>query len=333
VGLRITYEYTGGATVFKVKMYRDCSGITAPSSASICFTSASGCSPSFTANLVMDLANSGFEVPFNSCAGVGTTTCNGGNVFAFEEYNYVGTVVVPPCDDWIVSFNHCCRNAAITNLINPDFYDAIVDTRFDNLNYPTNSSPQFNAVPVNYYCAGIPTVIDYSAYDIDGDSLSYEFTPIDGGSCGSPDPISFMPPFTYDQPLATLVPTVFDPVGGQILFTPSAIQIGVIGFKVNEYRNGVLIGSVRRDDEVVVVGGFVNPDTIAGRVYYDMNLNAIFDTGDIPANNVIVHMGPGNSYTSTASNGKYNFQAGAGTFSLTIPNPPAYMTLVPASYT
>jgi len=333
VGSRITYEYTPGGTIFKVKMYRDCAGINAPSSIILNFVSASNCAASFTTTIFIDAPNSGFQVPFNSCNGVGPTTCAGGVIFAFEEYNYVGVVAVPPCDDWEVSYSECCRNAAITNLVDPDFNNAYFSTTFDNLNYPTNSSPQFNAVPVNYYCAGMPAIIDYSAFDVDGDSLSYEFSDVNGGSSGNPIPIAFISPYTYDQPFATLVPTVFDPVGGQILFTPSAIQISVFGFKVNEYRNGVLIGSVKRDDEVVVVGGFANPDTIAGRVYYDMNANAIFDGGDIPTNNAVIHMGPGNSYTTSASNGKYYFQTGIATNTIEIPNPPPYMTLVPASYT
>lgn len=332
VGMRITYEYTSGGYLFKLKMYRDCSGIAAPASVSLCFTSLSGCVAPLNTILLMDIANSGFEVPFNSCAGVGATTCNGGSVFAFEEYNYVGLISVPPCSDWVVAYSECCRNAAITNLVDPDIYNARVETTFDNLNYPTNSSPQFNAVPINYYCAGIPAIIDYSAYDVDGDSLSYEFTTIDGAGCTSTQIIPFTPPYTYDQPLATLSPTIFDPVSGQILFTPSMLQISVIGFKVNEYRNGVLIGSVRRDDEVVVVGGFVNPDTLAGRVYYDLNLNNMFDVGDFPASQVVVHMGPGNSYTLTSSSGKYDVQTAAGQFTLSLPNPPLYTTMNPSSY-
>ncbi len=331
VGLRITYEYNGSGYIFKLKLYRDCAGIQAPTSPIICFNSLSGCSPAFTATLIMDTANSGFEVPFNSCAAVGATYCQGGNIFAFEEYNYTAFVAVPQCDDWVVSYDECCRNAAITNLVDPDFYNAHVETRFDNLNFPTNSSPQFNAVPLNYYCAGIPAIVDYSAYDLDGDSLSYEFTVIQGGGCSSPVIIPFNPPYTYDQPLATLAPTVFDPYTGQISFIPSAIQISVIGFKVNEYRNGVLIGSVRRDDEIVVVGAMVNPDTIAGSVFYDLNTNGIFDGSDYPAAGVMVHMGPGNSYNPTLVNGKYLFQTIPGNFNVDIPVLPLYTTCTPAS--
>ncbi len=229
----------------------------------------------------------------------------------------------------MVSYSECCRNAAITNLINPDNYNAHVETRFDNLNFPTNSSPQFNAVPINYYCAGLPAIVDYSAFDIDGDSLSYEFTDIQGGGCVNPVVIPFSSPYAYDQPLATLAPTVFDPYNGQISFIPSAIQISVVGFKVNEYRNGVLIGSVRRDDEIVVVGSFVNPDTVAGTVFYDLNTNAVFDGGDYPASGVMVHMGPGNSYNPTMINGKYMFQTIPGIFDVEIPVLPLYTTCVP----
>ncbi|MFI5218789.1 MAG: T9SS type A sorting domain-containing protein [Bacteroidia bacterium] len=336
VGLRITYEYVNaGNYKFKLKLYRDCSGIPAPTAPVVCFRSISNCATAFTSILAMDSANSGFPVPFNSCSVVGPTFCTGGNIFAFEEYNYYGSVTVPLCNDWIVSYSECCRNPAITNIAGAGGYGAYVETRFNNLDYPGNSSPEFNAVPVNYYCAGIPSLVDYSAYDPDGDSLSYEFSPIQDGQCmtGATGAIPYINPLTYMQPLATLVPTTFDPFTGQINFTPSAIQISVIGFKVNEYRNGVLIGSVRRDDEVVVVGAFANPDTIAGTVYYDLNSNNVFDGSDFYSSGTLVHMGTGNTYASTFINGKYLFQTVAGSFDVDIPNPPLYTIPNPALYT
>lgn len=331
VGVHITYQYlgTGQDYLFKLKLYRDCSGIPAPVNPSLNFKSPGNCSATFSVALLMDTLNSGFQVPFNSCAASGLTTCNGGALFAYQEYNYYGVATIPPCGDWIVSYTECCRNAAITNLVNSSSYSSYVETRMDNLNYSGNSSPVFNAIPVNYYCAGIPAIADYSAYDPDGDSLSYEFTDIYTTGALT---IPFSAPYTYDQPLATFTPTVFDAVSGQVSFHPSAIQISVIGMRVNEYRNGVLIGSVRRDDEIVVVSPIANPDTIAGTVYYDINNNLLFDSGDLPASAVLVKFGTGTTYCSSQTNGKYMFQTSSGTFPLTIPNPPLYTTSVPASY-
>lgn len=338
VGLRITYDYVSpNVYLFKLKLYRDCSGIPAPISPLLCFHSASACSPDFTYPLVMDTLNSGFPVPFNSCASVGATFCQGGLIFAFEEYNYNALITVPSCSDWSVSFYECCRNAAITNLANPGGPGAYIETLFDNLNYPTNSSPEFNAVPINYYCAGVPSVVDYSAYDADGDSLSYEFTPIydspTGVPCSVPIVLPYSAPYTYTQPLAVMTPTTFDSYTGQINFTASQVQISVLGFKVNEYRNGVLIGSVRRDDEVVVVAPVADPDTIAGTVYYDLNTNNVMDGSDFAASGVLVHIGTGNAFASTFVNGKYLFETVPGAYNVDIPNPPLYTIPSPSSYT
>jgi len=333
IGANVTYEHLGGGwTLFKVKMYRDCSGVPAQPSAYICITSPSGCDNDITAMLPMNVTTSGIQVSFNPCNGTGTTNCNGGVIHSFEEYNYEGVIMVPSCSDWVVSYDECCRNLAITNLVNLNFTSLHVETKFDNLNYPTNTSPQYNATPPNYYCLGIPAILDYSAYDADGDSLVYEFTYALEGSCGAAVPSPFLLPNTYDQPLAVFTPAILDPFGGQIQFTPSALQNSVVGFRVNEYRNGVLIGSVMRDDEIFVVGSYPNPDTLAGRVYYDLNTNNVFDAGDVPASNVVVELTPGTTFAVSAASGKFDFQVPAGTYTLGISNVPPYMNIVTTTY-
>ena len=328
IGANITYEYTPSGTIFRLKVYADCNGAGIQPIAPICFTSPSGCSP----DIIFDLAYvSNFEVPFNPCAGPGTTSCNGGFLHSFHEFTYEGLFTPPPCSDWIVSINYCCRNIINTNLVNGPG-TITVETTMDNLNYPTNSSPAFNNMPLNYYCIGHLSVLDYSATDIDGDSLVYEFVPVLEGTCGATVNVPTLPAYSYDQPLATSSPAILDTLGGQILFTPSAIQNSAVGFRVNEYRNGMLIGSVRREDAIVAVNGPTTIDTIAGRVFYDMNLDVVFNAGDIPAANFLVQVGPGIAYVTTSSIGKYDMVVPPAFYNITFPNLPPYMNLVTTSY-
>jgi uncharacterized repeat protein (TIGR01451 family) len=325
VGMNITYRYdsTGNDYIFRLTMYRDCSGITAPLSVSVLF--ASSCAASFS--VLLPLIDSG-QVSVNSCAGFGPTSCQGGVLFGYQEYVYEGPVSVAPCADWIVSSTICCRNAAITNVVNPDFYSTYVETTFDNLNFPGNSSPEFGGIPMNYYCVGIPALKDFSAFDGDGDSLRYELV-APQGAAGVLLP---MPPgYGPIQPLAVFTPAMLDSLTGLFLFNPSMVQVATVAVMVSEYRNGTLIGRVRLDDEIVVASGIANPDTVTGRVYIDFNSNSTFDAGDQAMPNVVVSMNPGNQGAVTAGNGKYEFFTIDGTWDITVPNPPPYATVTPAS--
>ncbi len=325
LGMSITYEYTGNGNdyIFKLRYYRDCAGIVASPTALIELTSS--CQPGFNVTL-QQVSYS--QIPVNPCAGIFLTTCQGGTTFGFEEYIYTGVANVPPCADWIAKSSICCRTAWITNLVNPDFYNLYVETSFDNLNFPGNSSPDFNATPVNYYCAGIPSIKDYSAIDIDGDSLHYELVPVEDAPGVA---LQMTPGYTYDQPLATFVPTYLDPMNGMLVFTASSIQVSSVGLQISEYRNGILIGKVKSDDEIVVATGIANPDTVTGRVYVDHNSSGVFDAGDQPLVNVVLQMMPGNMFTTTSGNGKYEFFTIDGIWDITVPNSPQYTTCTPAS--
>ncbi len=325
-GMYITYEHTGTGNdyLFKVKYVRDCYSIAAPISVLIQHSSTT-CALNFTSILNMTSSN---LIPLNACSGIGTSACVGGSFMGFEEYHYEGIVNVPPCVDWVVSTDICCWSHDVTNIVNPDFYAMYVETRFDNLNFPGNSSPGFNTVPTNYYCVGNPSVRDYSAYDIDGDSLRYELVPLLTVPAMT---VPMAPGLTFDQPISAFVPTYLDSLNGMLLFTASTIQIAAIGIKVSEYRNGILIGTVLVDDEVLVTSGIANPDTITGRVYIDYNLNGIYDIGDSAVSNVVLELSPANLYSTTVADGKYEFYTIDGIYDISVTNPILYTTALPAS--
>ncbi len=67
--------------------------------------------------------------------------------------------------------------------------------------------------------------------------------------------IPYVTPYTPTDPLATVSGITINSQTGLMSFVPSLQQIAVICVKVDEYRNGVLIGSVKRDIQAVVVAG------------------------------------------------------------------------------
>ena len=260
MGGDFVYECLGtgpnGDTIqITLSFYRDCDGIAAPITASIGITSSCGSYTLILQPLPLAPAPPGGspgEVS-NFCDSVfSQSTCNGGTALpGVIQHLYQGTIVLPPCADWVISYSTCCRNNMITNLVNPSAEDMYIEATLNNLNAPCNSSPQFTSIPVPFICAGIPFSFNHGVYDPDGDSLAYSLINPMTVPVG---PIAFNFPNSVIYPLTTVSGTFgFDPSTGQLAFTPDVPQVGVLTILVEEYRNGLLIGSTIRDMQVVVL--------------------------------------------------------------------------------
>lgn len=257
MGGDITYTCLGGNQYrFSLSYYRDCSGISAPTSITFTINSAScGQNLSLTGTQV-----SATEATPVCPAQLSQTTCNGGTLQGVEVYIYEGVITLPvACNDWIVSYSDCCRNAAITNSTGASFY---VEALLNNLDAPCNNSPNFTSLPVPYICAGQVMNYNHGAVDAEGDSLVY--TMIDPMQSAT-TVVTFNAGLSAPQPLNTTPANgmVFDPNSGQMTFTPNAGQVAVAAVLVEEYRNGVLIGSIVRDMQIVVINCTNNTPTVA----------------------------------------------------------------------
>ncbi len=243
-GAELTYTYIGPNQIqITLRFYRDCSGIPAPGSAFIQFSSLS-CGQNFSVTLPQ-IAGTGNEIPIPQCVDSSATTCSGGTRYGVQEYVYTDIVTLPAnCNDWVMSFDECCRNAAITTLQNGSGFDLYVSTSLDNLNTPTNNSPVFTSLPVTQFCVGNTFYYPQGASDPDGDSLVFSL--VNAQTAGGAS-VTYSPGFSGTNPLSSSTPITIDPNTGLITFTPSQQQVAVLCVLVEEYRNGVLIGSVRRD--------------------------------------------------------------------------------------
>src|SRR3990172_4914271 len=144
VGADLKYEWLGGLN-YKVTFafYRDCAGISAPGSVSMCYTSVScNLSGSGTLNQIPP------TVITPLCPQL-QTVCTGGPYPGIEQYLYIGTITLPAaCSDWIFSWGTCCRNMAInTGPTGASFY---VEAFLNNVAAPNNSSPFFSNLPVPF---------------------------------------------------------------------------------------------------------------------------------------------------------------------------------------
>ncbi|MGD1847719.1 MAG: PKD domain-containing protein [Salibacteraceae bacterium] len=250
-GMDLTYQCLGGDSfAFELHFYRDCDGVNAPGVGgsglpSVDFNSAS-CGQSFSRTFQL-VSSQEIGVICSSL----TTTCNNGIYPGVEEYVYRDTLVIPAaCTDWVFSYDLCCRNNAI-NTINPTNVDIYVETTLNNVVAPCNSSPEFAANPVPFLCIGSPYCFNNGAIDPDGDSLVYSLvTPTTGPNAG--DTVNYTGSFSATQPLSSSTAITFDSTTGEICLTPTTFEVSVMQIRVEEWRNGVLVGSLDRDIQLRV---------------------------------------------------------------------------------
>jgi len=253
MGADLSYRCLGNNNYeITLKFYRDCAGIPAPTSASINISSAS-CGISTSMNLTMDLTNSGYEVSPLCPSQIIYSSCHNGPLPGVQVYTYKGTFHFPSqCNDWVISWTHCCRNAAITNLQNPSSQSMYIEAHLDNTNGLCDNSPIFTELPVPFICANQLYNYNHGVVEPDGDSLYFTMiNPMTAG--GLPIAHNVGAGYSLLNPILTTTPFTFSSSTGQFSFTANGVQVCVVTILVQEFRNGQLIGSTMRDIQVVII--------------------------------------------------------------------------------
>lgn len=197
-----------------------------------------------------------------------------------DQYTYVFELDLPKQKGgYIIAFQRCCRNNTIKNITNPGGTGSTYWVKIPDRNdYNIDNSPIFKKFPPIYICNQLPLVFDHSASDADGDSLSYEiYQPYQGADKDVPQPVPPANPpystvwwsggFNTKNPMWGNPSLAIDPETGELTVTPSITGQFVIGIKVKEWRNGVLIGETLRDyqfnvlDCKAVVVSYFKPQT------------------------------------------------------------------------
>ncbi len=281
MGTDITYECLGNNQYrITVAFYRDCAGINAPSTISISYFSPSCNIPAGTYSQTLNQQSSQEVSPLCPSQLI-NSTCNGGSFPGVQQFVYSGVITLPAgCTDWIVGYTECCRNNAVTNLVTASSFNLYAFATINNANGLCDNSPIFTTLPVPYICAGIPFNYNHGAVDIDGDSLVYRMVqPSDGYNI----PIGYTGSYNVNYPLSTTSGSFsFDPNTGQMTFTPNIQQVAVITILVEEYRNGVLIGTTMRDIQVVVI----NPNLCTNTPPSIVNIGNMTGGGFIDSNTI-----------------------------------------------
>lgn len=247
-GAELTYRWLGGM-MYEVDaiFYRDCGGTPEPGNLTLTYRSAS-CSYSRTALAIKVTGANGQEITL-PCTSA-PSSCNGGISTGIRKWVYRAIVTLPfACSDWTFSFRVCCRNCVVTTIQSPcsTGSELYVEAGLNIVLAPGNSSPVYGNSPIAFVCLGQNFNYNQGSYDIDGDSLSYELITPKTSASGE---VTWLAPASAQAPLSSSTPFSLNPLTGDINFTPSMNQIGVMAIRVNEYRNGLWIGSTVRDMQV-----------------------------------------------------------------------------------
>lgn len=179
-------------------------------------------------------------------------------------------------EGYYVTWERCCRNYIISNIINPDaaaqtFYMEFPAVRQNNNTF-RNSSPRLFPPLSDYACVNELFYFDFSGSDADDDSLVYDMvTPMNGYTTPSM-PYYGYPGYEYIQPQPAPYPLVkwrggyntqnqvlgtppmrIDSETGRLTMRPNQKGLFVFGIRVQEFRKGKKIGEVRRDFQVMVL--------------------------------------------------------------------------------
>jgi hypothetical protein len=215
-----------------------------------------------------------------------------------ERYEFEDTITFPYVGKFKAMTDNCCRNAAILNLPNPSQNSLWLDVEITA--DPSNSSPVFLNEPITVAQLNQPFSYNPLPFDVDGDSLSWQLdVPMDyfSPTLGTPIPGYVLPPSD------TLAPFSIDPLTGEITFIPNVVGNFQVSVKAIEWRNGIQIGYIRRDMQLLVVPSTNTPvqvmpnytiqKTLLNPIYLEpnqtFNLNVV--TYDIDFNPISVNVG------------------------------------------
>jgi gliding motility-associated-like protein len=207
-----------------------------------------------------------------------------------KRFVYTALVTLPPAADWKIIFegtlddsnpqsiHQAGRSDNITN-INAVGGQIIYFEALLNNNNGHNSSPQYTSLPTPYYCINIPQQYNLGAVDNDKDSMAFTLIPalLPNGAT-----VQYLTPYSATTPLAS-VPGSFsyNNTSGQLNFTPNITQRSLVVIRVDEYRNGMLVGSSMREMTFVVLpdcinkppGGIVDSANIIGGGVFNSEIN------------------------------------------------------------
>jgi len=158
---------------------------------------------------------------------------------------YRFNITFPGEGTFFISMEDPNRNGGVINIPNSINIPIFVETTLEKFSaMGSNSSPRLLNSPIDQGCVGVPFMHNPGAYDPDGDSLSFRFIPCRGAN-GLNIP-NFRLPSASDS-------ITINPITGDLIWaSPETIGDFNIAILIEEFRNGIRIGSVTRDMQISI---------------------------------------------------------------------------------
>ncbi|HIP35458.1 MAG TPA: gliding motility-associated C-terminal domain-containing protein [Crocinitomix sp.] len=200
-----------------------------------------------------------------------------------QENYYVGIHTYTGPGNFIVSVEDPNRNSGVLNITNSVNQPFCVQTEIvisPLLGTPNNSLIIEDCPCPEFACLNQMYCYNLSAYDPDGDSLSYSLVPCRGQDCLEMTPGIY----SYPQEVGGGVLTI-DSITGTLCWDSPVLQGEYnIAIKISEYRAGVYIGSVLQDMQLTVKVCNNDAPIIAPKadtcVFVGDNLDIVFSATD-----------------------------------------------------
>ena len=270
----IQYEYVSTDSVARtnrykitVRQYLSCSSVGGQIDQQIYLGIFDGANNNILQNLTVPLSFTDRPsiTTFDPC--INPTPAPGSVCYRIDAY--VVTVNLPFNNaGYFLAVQRCCRIAGINNVagsstVGVTYFNSIPSNILNN-NYSNNNSPIFQQKDTVIICQTTPFTFDFSATDLDGDSLAYTFCDgLQGGSAGTggaqPNPpanppyqsINYIQGYSGSSPLGPQV--TINPKTGLISgIAPSTNGDYVIAVCALEYRNGINIGITKKEIHINV---------------------------------------------------------------------------------
>ena len=275
MGGEITWEClkTGpdaGKYIFTMKVYRDCSGISVSTITQVIQVWNHPTVTGIDVDFILQQDVSPLCDP--SSSGNPQLDCASGDPGSVEEYIFQSQPVslpgVPPTAGWQFTWDNCCRNAAITNVLNPSSAGFTLRASMFPFVDPTtgiptpaepcfDSSPEFKEQPKTILCTGFPFSYSHNAFDEELDELVYSWgEPLDDflnvyNPPVDPMPLVFNAPYTVSSPLPGS-PTL-DPATGEVSYNANISGNFVTCIKVQAWKCNQLVAEIYREVQVVLI--------------------------------------------------------------------------------
>ncbi|MCB0696237.1 MAG: gliding motility-associated C-terminal domain-containing protein [Chitinophagaceae bacterium] len=264
-GADLYYTHVSGNTyTVTLNVYGDCAGSAFPNlqSSSAQVNVFNGSSLFTTLTLLIQNPTTGVEVTPVCASQINNTACNNGSLPGVKKFVYSRTVTLnTTSNNWRFRFtgnmgsgSSAGRSSLITNISSSGSTIMNLEATLNNVNGP-NSTATYTTIPTPFFCINKAASYNPGTVDVNSDSLSYSLVPglTSGGT------VTYLTGYSATSPVAAATSTFnFNAQTGQINFTPNLTQQSLVVTQVEEYRNGVLVGTSMREMTYVVLNNCNN---------------------------------------------------------------------------